>query len=236
MKLNLDEENVRTTINKNTTTSYGLTLVIGLPFPAELSRRIQSIQRQLETVLPGRFTWYGPDHLHATLMALLRGRYRKASPLQRAELPADLQGFINDLVDFLAQSPSFPLNLAGLQVTPEGFIIIRGDAPRPKLAAFDLQKYPELDPPKHSHAPHITIGYFNTSQLFVTDKERSHVEETLDNLHDTCVGRIIVRQISLVHYSNRTLARIAGKVPLRLGQSNRLTAEDLLRQLGIIVP
>ena len=74
MKLALDEARVQQTIHKNTATSYGLTLVAGLPFPAEIGSRVQAIQAQLEPLAPGRFTWYGVDHLHVTLVAPLRTR------------------------------------------------------------------------------------------------------------------------------------------------------------------
>ena len=91
MRLNLVEQRVKQTIHKNTATSYGLTLVIGLPFPVEIRGRIQNIQKKLEASAPGRITWYGAEHLHTTLFAPLRGRYREGPPLQREELPADLQ-------------------------------------------------------------------------------------------------------------------------------------------------
>ena len=64
MKLSFDVERVQRTIYKNTSTSYGLSLVIGLPFSDEICSQIESIQRRLETLAPGRFTWYGLKHLH----------------------------------------------------------------------------------------------------------------------------------------------------------------------------
>ena len=64
VKLVLIEEQTRQTIYKNTATSYGLTLVIGLPFPAAIRKQIQNVQNQLDALAPGRFTWYGTDHLH----------------------------------------------------------------------------------------------------------------------------------------------------------------------------
>jgi hypothetical protein len=42
-----------------------------------------------------------------------------------------------------------------------------------------------------------------------------------------------VQQVWLVHYANRTLDRIVGRISLTLGQTNFLTAERLLRELGI---
>ena len=85
-RLMFDEEKVRQIIRKNQATSYGLTLVIGLPFPSDIGSRVQLIQRQLEALTPGHFFWYGLDHLHATLVAPLRGRYRDHPALQRLGL------------------------------------------------------------------------------------------------------------------------------------------------------
>ena len=69
MELALNEARVQQTIRKNTATSYGLTLVVGLPFPSEIGNRVRRIQEHLETLAPGRLTWYGLDQLHATLVA-----------------------------------------------------------------------------------------------------------------------------------------------------------------------
>ena len=124
MKLTLIEEKVQQTIRKNTATSYGLTLVIGLPFPPEISTRIQSTQQYLESLVPGRFTWYGLEHLHATLVAPLRGRYRDFPPLQREELPTDLQGFTQNLANFFAHYPPFSLELAGVHLSNNGFVLV----------------------------------------------------------------------------------------------------------------
>jgi hypothetical protein len=44
-----------------------------------------------------------------------------------------------------------------------------------------------------------------------------------------------VKQVWLVHYANRMLNRIVGRVPLTLGQANSLTVENLLRELGVAV-
>ena len=50
---------------------------------------------------------------------------------------------------------------------------------------------------------------------------------------DTPIGRVTVRHIWLVHYANRTLDRIVGKIRFALGRSNPLTAERLFEGLGI---
>ena len=42
---------------------------------------VYDIQQQLESLATGRFTEYDLDHLHATLVASLRGRYRDFPPL-----------------------------------------------------------------------------------------------------------------------------------------------------------
>ena len=87
MTLVLDPKRMRTTLNKNRATSFGLTLVVGLPFARPILAPILRLRAQTETLLPGRFLWYAPDHLHATVMAPLRGRYREGPPLRREEFP-----------------------------------------------------------------------------------------------------------------------------------------------------
>lgn len=231
-KLILVEEKIRQTLCKNTTISFGLTLVVGLPFPAEIRARIQRIQEQLEALAPGRFTWYGADHLHATLVAPLRGRYREQPPLGREELPADLPGFTRDLGDFFAQQRPFSLELAGARVTPEGLIIIAENTLTRQLAS-SLQAYPELDRPKHHKGLHVNIGFFNTVRPFDTNEEQSRFELGLAQLVNAPVGLVRAQQVWLVHYANRTLNRIIGKTPFTLGRANDLGVERLLRELGI---
>jgi hypothetical protein len=233
MKLTFVEAKVRQTIRKNTATSYGLTLVVGLPFPAEIGNRIWHIQGQLEALAPGCFTWYGLDHLHATLLAPLRGRYRDSPPLQREELMADLQGFIQSLIDFFAQHQPFSLELAGVHVTAEGFVMV-GENTLVQQLASNLRRYPEFDSPKHLRGLHVAIGYLNTGRPFATDEESVRFEMALAQLTEAPVGRVMVQQIWLVHYANRTLNRIVGKVPFTLGQTNTLDDENLLQELGIV--
>ena len=230
----LIDEKVRATIRKNTATSYGLTLIIGLPFPPGISSQIRDVQEQLEELLPSRFTWYGWDHLHATLVALLRGRYREWPPLQREDLPFDLDSFGRDLGDFFARLQPFPLELAGVHITEEGFVMVAENTPVQQLASR-LQGYPELDWPEHLKGLHVAIGFLNTCRPFSTGEEQRHFEEGFAQIMDIPIGRMTVRQVWLVHYANRTLNRIVGKVPFTLGCPNPLTAERLLQDLGIPV-
>jgi hypothetical protein len=228
----LDEERVRQTNRKNASISYGLTLVIGLPFPAEITSRIQDIQHRLETLLPGHFTWYGADHLHATLLALLRGRYRDQPPLRREELPTDLQSFVYDLGEFFARFQPFPLELAGMQITEEGSVVVREDTIFHQLASV-LRRYPELDQPKYVRGLHVCIGFLNRHRPFLENARNAQLTSALSQIVDLAVGRMTVRRAWLVHYSNRTLSQIVGKVSLAFGQDSKLTSRDLLRALDI---
>ena len=234
MKFIADEEKIQQTIHKNTATSYGLTLVIGLPFPAEIGSRIQHIQDQLEALAPDRFTWYSLDQLHATLIAPLRGRYRQWPPLQREELPADLQGFVHDLAGFFAQCQPLSLELAGVSVRSEGLFMVNAIAnfTRQRLAS-DLQKYPELDAPKDLKGLHVTIGFLNTPRPFNTEAERLRFDSAMASLTDAPIGRMTVERVWLVHYADRTLHHVLGRVLFYLGRSNAVTAEALLRDLGV---
>jgi hypothetical protein len=232
VKLNLDREKIQTTIGKNTTTSYGLTVVIGLPFPAEINERIKDIQIQLESLAPGRFTFYDLDHLHATLVAPLRGRYRASPPLQRTELPTNLRGFIRDLAHFFSQQQPYSIELASLHITPEGFAMI-GENSLIQQLAVKLERYPELDPAKYLKGIHVAIGFFNTPQPFATYEEQGLFEAALTQLRSIPVGQVMVQQVWLVHYANRTLNHIVGKVSFSLGKPNIITIENLLQKVGI---
>jgi hypothetical protein len=149
----------------------------------EISNQIGYIQQQLENLIPGCFVWYGLDHLHATLVAPLRGRYREYPPLQRVELPTNLQDFAQDLANFFAKRQPFSLELAGVHVTAEGFVMVVENTLGQHLAS-SLQKYPELDQPKHFRGLHVAIGFFNTSRPFATDAARAHFEAALAQLMD----------------------------------------------------
>ena len=228
--MRLNPEKIRTTIRKNTATSYGLTLAIGLPFPDEIRDQIQRLQEELEILAPGRFTCYGRDHLHTTLFAPVRGRYREGPPLQRDELPADVQGFACDLGDFFTQCQPFSLDLAGVRLTEEGLVVVSENTLTQQLAAR-LRGHPELDLPKHSKGLHVVIGYL--TQPFFSEEQQMRFTEGLASFTDISVGSTTIRKIRLVHYANRTLNRIIGQVSFTLGDPNPLTAERLLQHLGI---
>jgi len=232
-----DEEKVKQTIHKNQATSYGLTLVIGLPLPADICSRVHLIQRQLEVLTLGCFFWYDAEHLHATLVAPLRGRYREHPVLQQAELPADLNGFAADLADFFAKRQPFSLELGGVNITPDGMVTVNVACEtdlRRQLAA-SLRRHPALDLPKHEGGLRVVIGHWNSIRSSASDEAGTRLEQVLLQLTDIPIGRMTVQQVWLVHYANRTLDRIVGRIPLTLGQANSLTAERLLRELGIAV-
>jgi hypothetical protein len=93
----LDPHRMRELLKKNLATSFGLTLVVGLPLAPPILAQLARVRAAVEAQLPGQYQWYASKHLHATVMPLLRGRYREAPPLQLHELPADL----NSLADRL---------------------------------------------------------------------------------------------------------------------------------------
>jgi hypothetical protein len=228
----LSEDKIRETIEKNRTPSYGLTLVAGLPFPAEINQRVHVIQQQLEALLPGRFTWYEPTQFHTTLFAPLRGRYRPSPPLQREELPPHLADFIHDLSIFFAQQPPFTLELAGVHLNPAGLVIISEKTLRQQLATY-LQKYPELDQPKSPGGLHVSIGYLNHIHPFTSPAEARNFEAALANLFSLSVSSVMIEQVWLVHYANRTFDHLVGKVAFQLGQPPTLNATEILQTLGI---
>ena len=231
----LDPKRMQTTLSKNQATSFGLTLVVGLPFPRPILAPILRLRAQIETLLPGRFRWYAPDHLHATVMAPLRGRYRDGPPLQRDELPADLDGFVEALnLCFDALQP-FPLKLDRLRLASDGRMLALGpDAGQVRQRVAErLASFPGLDRPKDLDGWHVTLGYLQTPTPFATQAEQADFEIGWAELQTSLLGVMVVDRVWLVHYADRTLSRIVGQAPLLLGQPNTLTPDNLLAALGI---
>jgi 2'-5' RNA ligase superfamily len=232
VELHLVAEKVDTTFHKNTTASYGLTLVAGLPLPRAISKQVKQVQAHLETLAPHRFSWYGLDQLHATVLAPLRGRYRAAPALCREELPVDLTGFLHDLSDCFIQQSPFSLQLAGVRIAEDGMVLVHERTLMQRLMAR-LSRHPELDRPKHDGGLHISIGYLQTSNPFASNTERLLFQAELSRFAEIPIGDLTIRQVWLVHYGNRTLSRIVGKVLLKLGQPNQLSVPRVLAELGI---
>lgn len=229
----VDREKILAAIQHNTETSYGLTLAIGLPFPTEICNRVKDIQKQIESLAPKKFIWYSVNQIYATVVAPLRGRYRETPPLQREELPANLDSFAHDLNVLFTSLQPFVLKLAHVKLTEDGLVIVAGTAPVEK-SAFSLIDYPELDQPKHKNGGwYITIGYLRTTEPFSSGAEQVEFERGFEQIRNRTVGRTTIQQVWLVHYANRTLSRIIGKAPFVLGSSNSLTAEKLLEHLDI---
>jgi hypothetical protein len=114
-------------------------------------------------------------------------------------------------------------------LTTEGLIVVRENSLVRQLASR-LRRYPQLDPPKYAGGLQVTIGFFNTSPPFATEEE-ARFEAALTQLIDILVGRMMVEQVWLVHYANRTLNQIVGKVPFTLGGPSVRTTEHLLQEL-----
>lgn len=235
MTFDLDPKRMQAILDKNLATSYGLTLVVGLPFPMPVLEQVAQLREQIETLLPGRIIWYEPHHLHATLLAPLRGRYREGPPLQRSELPADIDGLVDALnCCFRALSP-FVLRLDGLHLAPDGRLLSLGSDPDQvrQQVAGRLASFPGLDRPKELDDWHITLGYLQTPAPLIDETEQIGFEAGRTMFRSGPLGALTADRVWLVHYADRTLSRVVGKASLLLGRSNGLTADSLLRDLGI---
>ena len=152
-------------------------------------------------------------------------------------MPPDLQSFATDLADFFAERQPFSLELSGVNITPDGIVAVNVACENTLVRhlATSLRRHPMLDPPKHEGGLKAVIGYWNSIRSCASDEERFCLEQALPQLSDIPVGHMTVQEVQLVHYANRMLNRIVGRVPLTLGQANLFTVERLLRALGIAV-
>lgn len=235
MTLVLDPKRMQTTLSKNQAISFGLTLVVGLPFPRPILAPIRRLRAQTEALLRGRFRWYALEHLHATVMAPLRGRYRDAPPLRCEDLPADLDGFVEVLNTCFSALRPFTLELDRLHLAPDGRMLALGpDAGQVRQRVAErLASLPGLDRPKDLDGWHVTLGYLQTPTPFATEAEQADFQVGWAELQTSLLGVVVVDQVWLVHYADCTLSRIVGKAPLLLGRPNMLTPDSLLAALGI---
>lgn len=235
MAFELDPNRIRAVINRNLTTSFGLTLVVGLPFPQPLLAGMAQLQDHIDSTAPGCFRWYALDHLHATVLAPLRGRYREGPPLQRSELPQDLEGFVATLNVCFGTLQPFVLDLDRLLVTPDG--LLRATGPDPggvqQQVARHLASWPGLDRPEDPGDWHVTLGFLQIPEPTSGGACLTNLEAGWAEFQSHSVGAMTVDQVWLVHYADRMLSRIVGKTPLPIGRPGSLTANRLLGLLGI---
>jgi hypothetical protein len=123
--------------------------------------------------------------------------------------------------------------LVHVKITEDGLVVVSGNAQIEK-SAFSLPNYPELDQPKHKNGGWaITIGYLQIAEPFYSEVQREEFARGFEHIRNRTIGRTKIQQVWLIHYANRTLSHIIGKVPFVLGGSNSLTAEQLLERLEI---
>ena len=230
--LSVIKDEVYTTIHKYAAKSYGVTIVAGYPFTLDINERIREAQERIESVAPERFVWYSSDYLHATIVALLRGRYRSGLPVQQTELPMNLHQYIENLEQSLEGMQPFTLELLGIKIGETGVVAV--DVRASETSGIqELRNLLMLDQPQHNLKLHISIGYLNTPQPFSTRDEYQRFEQEFTKIKDSAIALVDVEQVWLVHYSNRMLNQVVGKMPLQVGRSNQLTAERLLKKLRI---
>ncbi len=100
--------------------------------------------------------------------------------------------------------------------------------------SFTFLQYPELDQPKQTCGLHMTIGFLKTPEPFSSNQERERFNEGLSQIMSGDIGQALIQRAWLVHYANRTLNRIIGKVALDSGNHNALTAQGLLTRPGLV--
>lgn len=217
--------------DKNIISSYGLTLVTGMPFQSHLASQIMSIQNEIDTILPALFHWYATAQLHVTLAALLRGRYRDGPPLRRSELPEDLDSLALAIAQAAEDVRPFDLELRGLFLGENGELAVHahgGEMARQRFGSIHAQ-FPELDPPKSAAGMHATLGFLSEPGPADVDKGRA----VLRGWDERFLGVTHVESAWLVHYGNRTLNELLGKIKLPLGSKFTLEGKLLADALAL---
>jgi hypothetical protein len=79
----------------------------------------------------------------------------------------------------------------------------------------------------------VTVGYLATPSPFASEAERAGFEAGLARLQAGSPSAMEVHQVWLVHYADRTLDRIVGRIPLPVGSPIGLTSDYILTRLAI---
>jgi hypothetical protein len=240
----MNPEAIFETAQRNRSASYGLTLVAGFPCPPEIAASAGRIQAQVDAALPGAFAWHAPNHLHVTLAAPLRSRYRPAPPLQSSELPDNLDGFLLALADFFAVEQPFCLVLRGVSLAPDGHLVCQVDGADPVVQGFRrrlascLATFPALDPLRTGNFLHLTLGYLTIAPGEAEDASGADILPRLGlsqaRLAEVSMGIWPVAAAWLVHYANRTLDAVVGRLRLPLGE--RIPPEIILAGRPVVFP
>ncbi len=213
---------------------YGLTLVAGLPLPEAVTAAACAARCSLETVLPRDFIWYASSHLHVTVRALLRTRYRPAPPLRQAELPLDLAAFAADLAVAVALERPLRMEFGPPQLSPHGALYASVTASLSRGWWDLLDRYQELDREAPRAEFHVTLGYA-ADILAGSPRTAGQIGSDLAAYTGRLdpLGVCEVSHLWLVHYAERTLARVVGRLELPLGHRLVLTPAMLLSALTI---
>ncbi len=243
-------------VAKNTSPSYGLTIVFGRPLPDALTERIRTVRAELEALIPGRIWWYEDSHLHVTIYAPKRGRYSPVPsgfhsshlhaplPLTREELPDNFY----DIVGLVNQIEPFELEFQTLSLDQRGTIALLGtpDKKEPVLQLKEIagaiergvpEEEQKLDVPKHLTPDlHSAIGCFRYLEPLAPPEEEAFITGAAlrmirANGKDYQQRRlepatVEVREVSLIHYADRLLKNILGMVALKLGGRNEISEEE----------
>jgi len=250
-------------VAKNATPSYGLTIIFGHPLPEVLTEHIRTLRAELETLLPGRICWYEDHHLHITIYAPKRGRYSPIPDnlqgshlhaplaLTRQELPPNFY----DIVGLVSRIEPFEVKFHTLSLDQRGVIALIGSPSReePVLQLKGVADAIEgdvpgeerkLDAPKHLTPDlHSAFGYFRylepltpeEEEIFTAKAQLQMVETNGKSYLQRAIGlpTVEVREVKLVHYSDRLLKNIVGTVVLKLGSRNEISEEEFYQCLKI---
>jgi hypothetical protein len=213
---NFDPRRLGAALAQNTRTSYGLTLVLGCPLPADVLENIESLKDRYGLIASNHIDFGRPEAYHLTVYGLKRSR---ATPYTRQELDPVLSGLDRVLHRELGSVSGIRVRLSGPVVADGGAVLVLGqpDANLVRLRAA-IARLAGVDPLK-SPSSHITIGQF--TKPFGSARACRRAMEEVEALRDFPMGNLLVGELRLVYYRHRLLHDLAWQRTIRLPVDTR---------------
>ena len=186
----------------------GVSLVIGCPLPSEIQKKILEVQRKFDQTLSdqklsARVKWREDlTALHITVYGLV-----KPDDYTRGLSWPISDNIMEQLQGILSQRLPFKLVLQGLGILGRGAVAVRistsSQLSQIRDAIEDIREVSKRGFGERLNQ--MIIGRFLPS---LTDKDRSAVKDSLEELKDFVIGEMNIVSLELVHYKHEFLNRL----------------------------